>query len=46
MVEAALLHEEVGEEVSGRAEEVLATQLLPSLWLQSCHLGIMAMTSE
>ena len=46
MVEAALLHEEEVEEVMGRAEGVLVTQLLPSKWLQSCHLGIMDMTSK
>ena len=46
VVEAALLHEEEVEEVMGRAEVVLATQHLPSRLLQSCHLGIMDMTSK
>ena len=45
MVEVVLLLEE-GEEVLGRAEEVLATQLLQNQWLQGCHLGIMGMTSK
>ena len=45
MVEVVLLLEE-GEEVLGRAEEVLAIQLLQNQWLQSCHLGIMVMTSK
>ena len=45
MVEAVLLHEE-GEEVLGRAEEVLATQLLQNQWLWGCHPGIMGMTSK
>ena len=45
MVEA-LLHGEA-EVVLGRtAEGALATQLLQSQWPQSCHLGIMGMTSK